>query len=191
MNLDLLAQRLAVRGPRRVFRFVPAHRAAVAIILDPEARVLLMERAARPGDRWSSQVSLPGGMAHRADDSPRTTAVRETLEEVGVDLASVPCIGALDERRAAANGGVYPMSVAAFVYRLREPVTAVAGPEAKQAFWLPLERAARGELDSIMTWPILGYPAKFACWRFEGQVVWGFTYGILQRIVRLAQTARQ
>jgi len=186
VNLDRLAQRLAMRGPRRVFRFIPARRAAVAVILDPQARVLLMERAARPGDRWSSQVSLPGGMAHEADDSPERTAVRETLEEVGVDLAHVPCIGALDERRAAANGGLRPMAVAAFVYRLREPVTAVAGPEAKHAFWFPLERAARGELDSSLIWPMMGYPAKFACWRFEGQVVWGFTYGILQRVLELA-----
>ena len=186
MNLELLAQRLALRGPRRVFRFVPARRAAVAVILDPQARVLLMQRAARTGDRWSSQVSLPGGMAHDADDSAQTTAVRETLEEVGVDLTHVPCVGALDERRAAANGGLRPMSVAAFVYRLREPVTAVAGPEAKHTFWLPLDRAATGALDSVMTWPIMGYPAKFACWRFEGQIVWGFTFGILQRIIRLA-----
>jgi 8-oxo-dGTP pyrophosphatase MutT (NUDIX family) len=187
VNLDLLAQRLAKRTPRRVFRFVPARRAAVAVILDAEARVLLMERAARTGDRWSSQVSLPGGMEHPEDTSPEMTAARETFEEVGVDLASVPCIGALDERRAAANGGLRPMSVAAFVYRLREPVTPVAGPEAAHAFWFPLERAARGELDSTLTWPILGYPMRFACWRFEGQVVWGFTYDILKRILRLAR----
>ena len=191
MNLDLLAQRLAQRGPRRVFRAIPARRAAVAIILDAEGRVLLMERAARTGDRWSSQVSLPGGMAHPSDASPERTAARETFEEVGVDLAGVPCLGALDERRAVANGGLRPMSVAPFVYRLRQPVAPVAGPEVASAFWLPLERAARGELDATMTWPILGYPKRFACWRFEGQVVWGLTYGILQRVLTLAQSARQ
>ena len=186
MNLDLLAQRLAQRAPRRVFRFVPARRAAVAVILDPEARVLLMERAERTGDRWSSQVSLPGGMAHPADTSPERTAARETFEEVGVDLTNVPCLGALDELRAAASGGLRPMSVAPFVYRLEAPVTPVAGPEVANAFWFPLDRAARGELDSTHIWPILGYRARFACWRFEGQVVWGLTYGILQRILRLA-----
>lgn len=191
MNLELLAQRLARREPRRVFRSIPARRAAVAVILDVEARVLLMERAARTGDRWSSQVSLPGGMEHPSDASPERTAARETFEEVGVDLATVPCLGALDELRAVANGGLRPMSVAPFVYRLLEPVTPVAGAEVASAFWLPLDRAARGELDSTMTWPILGYPMRFACWRFEGQVVWGLTYGILQRVLALAQTARQ
>src|SRR2546425_6516253 len=48
--------------------------------------ILLGERTKREGDPWSGQVGLPGGR-HRAEDPTMlATALRETNEEVGIDL---------------------------------------------------------------------------------------------------------
>ena len=159
----------------------------MAIVLDDAARVLLMRRAERVGDRWSSQVSLPGGMENPSDAGLRATAERETLEEMGVDLRRAACLGGLDELRAVANGGLRPMSVAPFVYRLREPVTPALSGEVARVFWLPLDRAARGELDGTLRWPILGQHVRFACFRHDGEEVWGLTLGILRRLLALAR----
>ena len=62
--------------------------ASVAVILDnPEApSVLLIKRADRVGDPWSGQVAFPGGKAQEGDTTLREIAVRETREELGVDL---------------------------------------------------------------------------------------------------------
>lgn len=170
-----------------MLRWLPARRAAVAIILDPSGHVLLMRRAAREGDRWSSHVSLPGGMAQPEDASLEATAERETREEVGVDLSFAERLGGLDELRAVANGGLRPMSIAPFVYLAGEPIAPSPGPEVAAVFRLPLARASSGALDGTVRWPVLGVSVSFACWRHEGHVVWGLTYGILRALLKLAR----
>ncbi|KAI9648886.1 hypothetical protein NHQ30_001452 [Ciborinia camelliae] len=51
---------------------------------DPE--LLFIKRAAREGDRWTSHVALPGGKRDPTDASDQEVAVRETSEEIGLDL---------------------------------------------------------------------------------------------------------
>lgn len=185
--IDILALRgrLAVRPATRAFRWLPARRAAVAIILDPDHRVLLTRRAARAGDRWSSHVSLPGGMHHPSDRSLADTAARETREEVGVDVGGMELIGRLDELHAIANGGLRPMSIAPFVYVAPEPLNPEAGPEVASIFWLPLDLARSGALDDRVRHRVLRVPLRLPCWRYQGHVIWGLTYGVLKTVLRL------
>jgi 8-oxo-dGTP pyrophosphatase MutT (NUDIX family) len=68
-------------------------RAAVALILRPHPtsscmQLLYILRAANPRDRWSKQVGFPGGRQQRSDVSDWATAVRETREEIGLDLTT-------------------------------------------------------------------------------------------------------
>lgn len=65
---------------------------------DPE--VVFIKRAAREGDRWTSHVALPGGKRDAEDESDRDVAVRETMEEIGLDLTSENAfyVGNLPER---------------------------------------------------------------------------------------------
>ena len=62
--------------------------AAVALVVrgHVDLEVLLIKRARRDGDPWSGHMALPGGRRDPADTSLRQTAVRETLEETGIDL---------------------------------------------------------------------------------------------------------
>ena len=50
--------------------------------------ILFIKRAARRGDRWTSHVALPGGRRDPSDGSDVAAAVRETMEEVGIDLST-------------------------------------------------------------------------------------------------------
>jgi 8-oxo-dGTP pyrophosphatase MutT (NUDIX family) len=65
---------------------------------DPE--VLLIKRAARPGDRWTGHIALPGGKREPRDPDDRATSERETREETGLELNVDHClyIGNLPER---------------------------------------------------------------------------------------------
>ncbi|KAL8712873.1 MAG: hypothetical protein Q9220_003081 [cf. Caloplaca sp. 1 TL-2023] len=65
---------------------------------DPE--VLFIKRAARAGDRWTSHIAFPGGRRDPEDDHDQATSIRETREEVGLDLNEEHClpIGNLSER---------------------------------------------------------------------------------------------
>jgi hypothetical protein len=64
------------------------------------AECLFIKRVTRTGDRWSGDVALPGGKSEPEDESPKYTAMRETWEEVGLDLAdnNFLCVGPLDDR---------------------------------------------------------------------------------------------
>jgi 8-oxo-dGTP pyrophosphatase MutT (NUDIX family) len=75
---------------------------------DPE--VAFIKRAARVGDRWTSHVALPGGKRDPEDEDDRFTAIRETLEEVGLDLTTedVVSIGNLPERVVSTSWGKVP-----------------------------------------------------------------------------------
>lgn len=59
---------------------------AFAVVLDQESRVLLCRR--RDRDAWN----LPGGGA-TSGELPTAAAVRETLEETGLDIALVRLVG--------------------------------------------------------------------------------------------------
>lgn len=65
---------------------------------DPE--VLFIKRASREGDRWTGHVALPGGRRDPEDKDDTAAAVRETAEEVGIELSdenAIP-VGNLPQR---------------------------------------------------------------------------------------------
>lgn len=166
-------------------------RAAVAAVLRftrgaPD--VLLMQRARREGDRWSGQVSFPGGRAEPQDRDLQATAVRETLEELGLDLSThARLLGRMDGVRAMARGGPLSMTVTPYVFVLeRDPVLSLSN-EAEATFWFPLERAAAGELDALYRYGTGPNAIDLPCWRYEERMVWGMTHGMLRGLIDLVQ----
>jgi 8-oxo-dGTP pyrophosphatase MutT (NUDIX family) len=75
---------------------------------DPE--VVFIKRAARTGDRWTSHVALPGGKRDPEDEDDKAAAVRETSEEIGLDISGSDalCIGNLPERVVSTSFGRVP-----------------------------------------------------------------------------------
>lgn len=75
---------------------------------DPE--ILFIKRAARSGDRWTSHVALPGGKRDPEDADDRATAMRETMEEVGIDLNNEQAlfVGNLPQRVVTTDWGTIP-----------------------------------------------------------------------------------
>ena len=51
---------------------------------DPE--ILFIKRTTRAGDRWNGHIAFPGGRQEPDDEDDASTSVRETDEEVGLDL---------------------------------------------------------------------------------------------------------
>src|SRR5262249_32474233 len=149
-----------------------------------------MQRAEREGDRWSGHVSLPGGNAAPDDADLVATAVRETREEVGVDLtASARLLGRLDAIQAVARGKLLPMTITPFVFAQVRDAPLALGPEAAAAFWLPLDEAARGALDRTYRWQLRPPAMSLPCWNFDGRVVWGLTYKMLDSLLTLLREA--
>lgn len=184
LTLDRIAAALAAHRPRTISRLTAPRRAAVAALLregDLGPEVLLMLRARHPGDRWSGQVSFPGGREEEQDPSLEATAIRETAEEVGVDLASsAETIGQLDAIRARNRAGITRLSVWPYVFAATRPIQAQTSDEAASVFWLPLRLARSGEIDGIYEYKAGPMRLELPCWRYQGHVVWGMTHRMLE-----------
>lgn len=185
--LDRIVKGLALRASAPAAPRSTGRCAAVACVLDDEPagpRVLLMKRAERAGDPWSGHISLPGGGYHPGEDPDLlATAVRETHEELGIELAGARLLGHLAPLHPRTSGPA-GIEVTPFVFHTTMALEPVCGPEALAAFWLPLDLAASGHLDSTYEYPVANI--KFPAWTYEGHVIWGLTWRILADLLQLA-----
>ena len=190
-SLDVLRDRI---GGRRAEAAAEDRPAAVAVVLRLAERpeVLLMKRVEREGDPWSGQVSFPGGRREPGDRDLVHTAMRETHEELGIDLeVSARLIGQLAPIVATGRTTGRPLpvtSVTPVVFAAEGVIAPTPGPEAESAFWLPIEVAASGGYDGEMEYVHQGTPMKFPCWRFDGYVIWGLTYRMLRSLIDVVAT---
>ena len=161
------------------------YEAAVALILR-EARgggleVLFIERAARSGDPWSGQIALPGGRRDRSDESLEDTAIRETREEVGLDLRRDGAIvGALDELRPRVNV-LPPVIVRPFVATADAEARIESAGEVAGLFWAPLDEILDPSAAADREIVARGAAAMRPSIEYRGHVIWGMTERILRR----------
>jgi 8-oxo-dGTP pyrophosphatase MutT (NUDIX family) len=175
-------------------RFVPpGRRAAVAAVLREGGaglELLFIHRAEHPRDPWSGQMAWPGGRVDDDDAGPLAAALRETREELALDLENDgELLGSLSEVRTHLRRGPGPLSVVPFVFQLKGEPILVPNGEVQQALWVPLsfllDRGKRGR----MIWTGRGVPLVMPCYLFEGHVIWGLTLHMLDELLELLAEA--
>lgn len=171
-------------------------RAAVALIFrdDPHGagvELLFIRRAEHEKDPWSGQIGFPGGRAEPHDASAEATAVRETLEETGIDLALFgEPLGALDDVQALARGRPLDLVIAPRAFRLRRRLDGAPSQEVMSLHWLALERLAAREARSTLEYRHEGATRELPCLRIDGLVIWGLTYRMFESLERRLERAR-
>jgi 8-oxo-dGTP pyrophosphatase MutT (NUDIX family) len=183
-----LAGALAGRVPVLADADPTVRRAAVALVLRPSAvglQLLLIQRAIFEGDPWSGQVALPGGRANASDASLVHTAMRETHEETGLDLArDGRLLGQLDELHPR-TPVLPPIVVRPHVFALAGNPPLTPSDEVAHAFWVPLNT-----LRDPATTQESRIRVRDAWWRVpsfvvESRVVWGMTERMLRQLLAL------
>ncbi len=189
--MELIARRLRGQVCQVISDPPGLPRAAVALLLrDGKAggEFLAIHRAHRSGDPWSGHMALPGGRQQPDDPDLLSTAVRETREEVGIDLERVgQVLGELDEVRAVAHGRHLDLVIRPIVFGLRQPVQPVPNSrEVQTALWIPLAALRHNSTDYRHPQsPELGpLPAV----EFQGYTIWGLTHRILWSFVERIET---
>ena len=176
---------MMARVARNLVAYEPTHKglrfAGVSIIVrdGKSPSVLLIRRVERAGDPWSGQIAFPGGKMQPEDGSVRDTAIRETLEEVGIDL-----------NRAAeflGYAGVMTthtgtMEVVPSVFVLKEWVKVKHNEEVASYRWVDLKDiqapGARSTYGLEYDGKVVGMPA----YAVGDYLIWGLTYRILSSL---------
>jgi 8-oxo-dGTP pyrophosphatase MutT (NUDIX family) len=159
----------------------------VAAVLRPAAgdvEALFIRRAENPRDPWSGHMAFPGGRRDPGDPDLVHTALRETREELGLDLESTARrIGHLDEIEAVARGRRTGMVIRPYVFALEAAeVELRPNYEVAEALWVPLGPLLRGEASTHYRYQRNGLDLLLPAYLCEGHVVWGLTYQMLERL---------
>jgi len=165
-------------------------RAAVALVLRPTAAsgldLLFIKRAEWEGDPWSGQVAFPGGRHEPQDADLVETAVRETREEIGVDLAADGVLlGTLDELWPR-SAGLPPICVRPHVFVLEPEVRFALSREVAAAFWAPLDRLRAPDATFEATVVVRGEERRVPALRHVDYTIWGMTERIFRNLLAVA-----
>jgi len=144
------------------------------------ADVLLIERS--HGLRsHAGQVAFPGGGIDPEDDGPVAAALREAAEETGLDPSGVAVIGTLPALFLPVSD--YVVTPVLGWWRDPSPVSVVDAGEVASVHRVPLADL----LDPANRFRVR-HPSGYlgAAFGVADLLVWGFTAGLLDRMLRLA-----
>lgn len=188
IDLPSIRRRLAEYQGSTVVPKARTRQAAVAIVLrefEHGPEILFIKRAVQPGDPWSGQMAFPGGHRDSTDSGLKEAAMRETLEEVGLDLALGNYLGALDHQHAAPRGRRLDMLIAPHVFEIAGEPALALNYEVDETVWAPFTPLVRNELHDTQTLSITGSATVFNGYRLAGgHFVWGLTYRMLKDFFR-------
>lgn len=186
-SFDDFAARLARADITR--QSLPGHtRAAVALVLGRDGddySILFIERAAHPDDPWSGNIGFPGGKVEDGDNGCRSTAERETLEEVGLDLSGARFLGRLSD----VHGAHLPVLVSCFVYGIDRVGGGLSlSDEVQEAFWLSIGYLVDPANRGAHMFNFAGDSFQSPCIRLpypDKPVLWGLTHRLVMEFLRI------
>lgn len=174
--------------PEQLSRFLPpaegGRESAVLMLFGEEsfdrADVLLIQRAADLRSH-AGQVAFPGGGVDPGDDGVVGAALREAVEETGLDPTGVEVFGTLPALFLPVSDFV--VSPVLGWWREPSPVRAVDTGEVAS-----VHRVRIADLLDPANRFRVRHPSGYvgAAFRVDGLLVWGFTAGLLDRMLRLA-----
>ena len=166
--------------------------AAVAIMLrdgdqGEGLEALFIHRAERAGDTWSGQIAFPGGRREPTDLDLRATAIRETQEEVGVDLTGAEALGVLDDMYPR-TPVLPPVFVRPFVFGVAERPPITLSNEVQDAFWVSFRALAEPGVQRDVTIHHRGISRVMPAYVVGNHTIWGMTERILSNLLSLAKS---
>lgn len=186
-----LARALEARPGREVEPDPPMRLAAIALVFRlgslGEPELLMIKRAELEGDPWSGHVACPGGRMEAGDHDLAQTAMRETWEETGIELARVgKLLGTLDDL-SPRTPVLPPILIRPFVVVVPPTVELVQSPEVAAAFWVPLSAIRAEAAWGTGTVSVRGADREVTTFTHGEYMVWGLTERVLKQLLeRLA-----
>lgn len=165
-------------------------RAAILLVIrerteDGEPELLMIKRAEVERDPWSGHIACPGGRMEPQDADLSATAIRETLEETGVDVArDGRMIGQLDDL-SPTTMALPPIVIRPFVAIVRGDVEIIPSEEVALSFWVPLALLMARHPWGTEIVHIRGTALSVSAFQHGVYTVWGLTERVLRQLVGL------
>lgn len=177
-SLGVPARRSAVLLLFGVLDDVPAARHSAAV---PDDLDVLLTRRSPTLTHHPGEVSFPGGGIDPEDDGPEAAALREAVEETGLDPTGVEVLGTLPELPLAASGNLVTPVVA---WWTRPSAVAAADPgETVDVFRVPVADLVAPANRATSVLHRRGTTYRGPAFLVAGVLVWGFTAFVLDRLL--------
>jgi 8-oxo-dGTP pyrophosphatase MutT (NUDIX family) len=154
--------------------------ASVAVILDSKMRVIMIRRANKENDPWSNQIAFPGGKRERDDRRYVDTAIRETREELGIDLSK--------DSEFLGYLGIFSthtgkMLVVPSVFYSNNRLEPRPNGEVSGFYWIEL--SSLGSNKTNYAFYREGKLVMNDAFNFEDCIIWGLSYRILIKLLSI------
>jgi 8-oxo-dGTP pyrophosphatase MutT (NUDIX family) len=209
--IEHLPKRPGIHGKEKLFNSA----VLITLILINDEYHFLFEKRAQ-GIRQEGEICFPGGMYESdSDDSCMKTAVRETSEELGIDMNNINVLGRMDTIVATMGATIEP-----FIGTLENTTPQdilIQETEVEKVFFVPvswffenkpevyhiaLEMKSciyeNGEKKVLFPAKELGLPEKYhnswggirqrvLLYRYKGEIIWGLTAEMVSQFLKLSQ----
>ena len=167
-------------------------RAAVAIMVREgldATEMLMIRRATREGDPWSGHMGFPGGRKDPGDMSNLACALRETREEVGVDLGEWgKPLGELSDVNTGWRKDRPEMLVTPFVFEVGDLPDLTPNHEVDDIVWVPLHFLLDERNRKPLEWEWQGKKMETDSFLFATYRIWGLSLMIIDEMMGLLRT---
>jgi 8-oxo-dGTP pyrophosphatase MutT (NUDIX family) len=144
-----------------------------------EYHILFTQRTETVRDH-KGQISFPGGVYEEQDKTLLNTALRECVEEIGLEIEAVELLGELDDFITATSNYIITPFVAAIPW----PHTLRPDPrEVEEIIKVPLSALLDRDCRHEETEVIDGVESTAYTYHYRGKVIWGATANILKQFL--------
>lgn len=150
----------------------------VPLVQRPDGLQVMLTRRTDHLHHHAGQISFPGGRQEDSDDGPIGCALRETVEETGLDARHVTVLGTLDEYVTVTGFRVIPV-----VGLVQPPFTLAPDPfEVAEVFEVPLAFVMNPQNHQKVARTVNGRPRPYYAIPYETYYIWGATAGMLMNL---------
>lgn len=172
--VDRIKERLTLVEPE-----VESLSASVAVLINEKKELLMIRRSGQKGDPWSNQMAFPGGKRENNDSSFMVTAIRETKEELGINIRKSEFLGYMEPMYTHTK----KMIVIPSVFYSTRNLKPVPSKEVSSFYWISIDGITRRKTRyAHFTGSNLIINDAFIV---NDCIIWGLSYRIINKFLEL------
>lgn len=145
----------------------------------------MIRRVENDKDPWSGHYAFPGGGVNK-DESYKAASIRETKEEIDLEVPLHSYLGEFYRMQVLLNGGASKLGISAhasFVTNVNKPILKPCPIEVDEAFWFPIHEFLASDSILEKEFQFSGRSKVLPCIDYRGHIIWGLSYMILREFL--------